>query len=247
MDNFLGTVVFLLPGVLCYFWLQAFGINPVVKHTPAEFTAVAALLWFPVSFVTLLLFNCAIRAIELSAYTTPAEQIWTVNDLSNASGNFGFLASFLAFSILISFCVSVIWAKWGYKGLSSIINKIRKWRGTAPFSKAPSVWEEVFLENKLQYVEIGRIDKKDTDGSIIGRIIKVSRPFEPERNLCIDLIENVSEVVNKHEISVTNIFVDVKTGICIKTFDAPQVYAALEAMKNATSSLVAESALESQL
>jgi len=88
MDNFLGTVVFLLPGFLAYFWLQAFGINPVAKHSTTEFTAVAGLLWLPVSFGTLLLYNLA---IWLSSFISQAKPIWTLLTLKDASNNFIFL------------------------------------------------------------------------------------------------------------------------------------------------------------
>lgn len=60
MDSLLGTIVFILPGFLAYFWLQSFGITPVTKHSSGELTAISALLWLPVSFVTLLIYNLGI-------------------------------------------------------------------------------------------------------------------------------------------------------------------------------------------
>ncbi|WP_269082435.1 hypothetical protein [Aneurinibacillus tyrosinisolvens] len=44
MDAFISTVVFIVSGFLAYFWLQSLGVNPVVKHTVPEFTAISALL-----------------------------------------------------------------------------------------------------------------------------------------------------------------------------------------------------------
>ncbi|AQZ47419.1 hypothetical protein B5S25_13365 [Paenibacillus larvae subsp. pulvifaciens] len=57
MENFISTLVFILPGFLMYFWIQSFGINPVMKHNPGEMGAISALLWFPVSLLTVLTYN----------------------------------------------------------------------------------------------------------------------------------------------------------------------------------------------
>ena len=57
LDSFIGTIVFLLPGFLMYFWIQSFGINPVVKHSATEMGAISALLWLPVSLLTIIIYN----------------------------------------------------------------------------------------------------------------------------------------------------------------------------------------------
>ncbi len=240
MDSFLGTVVFLLPGVLAYFWLQAFGINPVVKHTPGEFTAVSALLWFPVSFGTLLLYN---RAIYAHYYIYGIKQIWTMQDLRDASGSLIFLAVFLGLSLVVSLLVSVILAKWGYKCLSAIINLIRKWRGVAAFSKGTSVWETVFLDNDDQYVEFGRLDIPEK--AIVGRITKASRPFEPERILYLDKMDSVRKVLDGYEIPKTHVFIDTKTGMYIIILDKNSIEGALACVEaNCPSSLEAAVGVE---
>ncbi|MDQ7094221.1 hypothetical protein REC12_11535 [Desulfosporosinus sp. PR] len=222
MDNFLGTLVFLLPGVLAYFWLQAFGINPVVKHTPGEFTAVAALLWLPVSFGTLLLYNWAVVNVH---YFSGVKPIWIIKDLLNASGSLVFLTAFFMLSLVVSFFISAIWAKWGYRILLVLINTIRKWRGVAAFSKGTSVWETVFLNNDDQYIEFGRLDIPEK--AIVGRITKASRPFEPERNLFLDKTANVRKIIDEYEIPITNIFIDTKTGLYIKILDKNSVDGAM--------------------
>jgi len=212
MDNFLGAIVFLLPGVLAYFWLQSFGVNLVVKHSPTEFTAIAGLLWLPVSFGTMILYNLI---IWISHFISEASPIWTMQSLKDASNNFVFLIMFLLLSVLVSFVYSFVWALWGFKIQQKLINWVRGKRGIATLSDSAAVWDEVFLKNELQYVEIGKLDNKDKD-VIIVRIRKVSRPFEPERSFCIDLIEEVTRVISNYEISTINIFVDVKTETALK-------------------------------
>lgn len=214
MDNFLGTLVFLLPGVLAYFWLQAFGINPVQKHSPVEFSAVSALLWLPVSFITLTLYN---YAYNLSLLPTFLSYVGTIDDLKKVSGSFVFLSIFLLISIISSYLLCIIWAKWGYQVHRWLINKVRKWRGLATLSSSPTVWDEAFLNNNAQVVEVGKIDKPES--AIIGCIKKVSRPFETERSLLLDDIEFFSKLVVEHEIPVANVYIDTKSGTYIKVFD----------------------------
>jgi hypothetical protein len=214
MDNLLGTIVFLLPGFLAYFWLQSFGITPVTKHTPAEFTSISALLWLPVSFVTLLIYNLG---IWLSNKMVKLSPIWTVADLNKVAGSFVFLIAFLLLSALVSFLLSWVWARHCQKRLNNLINKIRISRGIAPFSESPSVWDEVFVKYGGKVVEIGKIDKPE--GRLIGCIRKASRPLEPERNLYLDDVQFFTEIVEDYEVPVSNIFFDTKSGSYVKVFD----------------------------
>lgn len=214
MDSFLGTIVFLLPGFLAYFWLQSFGITPVTKHTPAEFTTISALLWLPVFFTTILIYNFV---IWISAKIVTLEPIWNTTDLSKVSGSFVFLAAFLLISAVVSFFLSWAWAKKGQERLQKIINKIRTSRGIAPFSESPSVWDDVFVKYGGKVVEIGKIDKPD--GKLIGCIRKASRPLEPERNLYLDDVQFFTEIVEDYDVPVSNIFFDTKSGSYVKVFD----------------------------
>lgn len=233
MDSFLGTLVFLLPGLMLYFWLQSFGINPVVRHNPAEFTAVAVLLWFPVSLTAILVFNLTVKISTIMSGLNP---IWSTDELKNASGNFLFLIIFLSSSLLISFIFGVIWAKWIHQQLfMKLVNTIRQWRGVAPLSKSSSVWDEVFLNDDELVVEIGKIDKDDI--SYIGEIKKASRTFEPERNILLSEIQFFTDLVERHKIPVKNIFIDNKTGMYVKIFDPEEIKnAQIKDLDNTTSS-----------
>lgn len=213
MDNFIGTLVFLLPGVMAYFWLRAFGINPVTKHNPAEFTAVSALLWMPVSFITLLLYNLVVYSLKVSSLNP----IWTTDDLKIMSGSIVFLSVFLVASLIISFIFSVYWSTLGFNFQQWLTNNIRGIRGIAPFSNTTSVWDEIFLNDDSQVVEIGKIDKPEN--SMIGCIRKASRPFEPERSLYLDEVEYFTKLVKDNGVPVQGIYFDVKCGTYIKVFD----------------------------
>lgn len=212
--DFLGTLVFLLPGVLAYFWLQAFGMNPVAKHSPTEFTAVAGLLWLPVSFVTLVLYNLGIK---LSYYIVQVKPVWTIQGLRDASSSLTFLVVFLLLSAVVSFFLSFVWAKWGFEFHKDLINWVRKKRGAAPFSDTTSVWDEVFGQNEAQVVRIGRLDKQDNI-TVTGEITKASRTFEPER-LCLDKVAFMTELVKKYAVPIDKVYIDVKAGLFIEVYN----------------------------
>ncbi|WCK53853.1 hypothetical protein PP175_21425 [Aneurinibacillus sp. Ricciae_BoGa-3] len=217
MDTFLGTLIFLLPGLMLYFWLQSFGINPVVKHNPTEFTAVTILLWFPVSLTSLLIFNVLLKH-QIIPQTL--KQIWTITQFKSESDNLLFLILFLGISLLVSIIYGTIWALWLNSILLKCVNKIRTWRGIAPLSKTASVWDEVFLNNDAQVIEFGKIDKEN---HMIGEIKKASRPFEPERNLYLEEVEFFTDLVTKYKIPVSNVFYDIKSGTYVKIFDPESI------------------------
>ncbi|MNC31607.1 hypothetical protein D3C75_799340 [compost metagenome] len=231
MENLLGTIVFVLPGFLMYFWLQSFGINPVVKHSPGEFTAIAALLWLPASFATLLLYN---GIVSISRVVSHTDVVWSIQQLKDRSGSLTFLLVFLILSSIVSFMISVIWAKWLHPVQMKVINKIRNWRGAASLSKSPSVWDEVFTNNDAQVVEIGRLDKAGI--TIVGCINKASRTFEPERHLNLDDVDFFTDLVQKHSISVAKVFYDTKSGTYVKIFDPKEIEEAQLKDLNVTSS-----------
>jgi len=229
MENFITTLVFLLPGFMMYFWLQSFGINPVNKHSSIELTAISTLLWLPVSTSTLLIYNII---IHLSKVIIKYPTVWSLKDLQQMSTSIIFLISFLILSVFTSFLLSIIYIKWIYPVQSKIINSIRTRRGIAPFSNSSSVWDEVFLNNDAQVVEIGRIDNEDT--KLIGEIKKVSRTFEPERNLYLENIDFFTKLVVENNISVLNIFYDTKSGTYIKIFNSEAITKAMANQQSET-------------
>lgn len=221
MENFIGSIVFILPGFLMYFWIQSFGVNPVVKHTPGEFTAIAALLWLPTSFVTLLLYNGVIYVLR---FFLNVDVVWSLDALKLKSNDIRFLVLFLILSVVVSFVMSWIWAVKIYPTHLKIINKVRTRRGAADFSKNPSVWDEIFTSSDSQVVEIGKINKEGDP--IVGCIRKASRTFEPERYLSLDDIEYFTKLVKYRRVAVSQILYDTKAGTYIKIFDPDDIITA---------------------
>ncbi|UFJ40123.1 hypothetical protein LOK74_19105 [Brevibacillus humidisoli] len=217
MNYFLGTFVFLLPGLMAYFWLQVFGLTPPVKHTTSEVAGISALLWLPISFTSL----CLLNLWSLMGEYVPllaVKRVWTVDELMQATGDIRYLLLFVAVSAWVSFGLCVVWSTFLASRLEKLINKVRYRRGLADLSSRSTVWDEIFSTQEPQVVEISKLDKPEEKQ--IGSIIHVSRPFEPERVLVLDGIRLWTQVVAKYRPEPEKVFVDIKAGIAIKVFNS---------------------------
>lgn len=205
MENLVSTIIFVLPGFMMYFWVQAMGINPVVKHTTIEFGALSALAWFPVAVTSLGVLNLYRGSIN------------TLDQLKNASTDVSFLVEFLIISVLVSFVLSAIYAKWLYKIQTWAINKIRVSIKKAKLSYSPSVWEEVFLKHEEQVVGIAKLGSTTPD--IIGCAENVSRPFEPKRGFKLIYIEHCTTIVKEYNVPIKSVFTDIDSGVLVFIYD----------------------------
>ncbi|AQR79078.1 hypothetical protein ABNB59_16055 [Paenibacillus larvae] len=216
MENFISTLVFILPGFLMYFWIQSFGINPVIKHNPGEMGAISALLWFPVSILTVLIYN-----LVGMVYRTPI--ILTLYDVKTNAGNIEFLAWFAVISIPVSFSLSYIYVRWLYPLQRKVVNSTRKSIGIASFSEMPAVWDEFFLkvnETKNEGalpVKMFKIDKPEN--TLLGVVKNASRPFETERALILERSEELLESDLTYQYEVIRSYVDIKNGMVVQELD----------------------------
>lgn len=151
------------------------------------------------------------------AFLGQTEFVWSLDVLKGKSNNIIFLVIFLILSVVVSFFMGWVWAKWIQPFQMKLINKVRKQRGVASFSDNSSVWDEVFGKDDEQVVEIGKINKEEDP--IIGSITKASRTFEPERYLNLEDVDFFTDLVKEHKIPVRQILYDAKTGVYIKIFD----------------------------
>lgn len=220
MAEFISTFVFILPGIMAYFWLQLFGLNPSVKHTAPELSGISALLWLPVSFSTLMLLNLY-STVNISNNLT-VDTVWTIEDLNSATSDIKYLMLFLTVSFFVSFFVCWVWGLWGYNLVRIAINKVRKTRKIAALSSSQSVWEEFFIkiedpdkDEKEAVYMIYKIDKPEE--KIIGTMTKVSRPLEIDRSLVLEETEEWKESVENHyDFDVKRVYIDTETGMVVK-------------------------------
>lgn len=230
MSQFMSTFIFILPGIMAYFWLQVFGINPSVKHTAPELSGLAALLWLPVSFTTLLVLN--IWGYFINEGPFDVNVVWTLDELNIAISDINYSFLFLMLSFIVSFLLCWAWGKWGNDILRDIINKVRKSRDVAPLSSTASVWEEFFIKingsdkkndsdknnkGKEAVYLIYKLDKPEE--FIIGSMTKASRPFEIDKAVVLSDVERWKDSLKYYEYEVINAYVDIKSGMVVKELD----------------------------
>jgi len=227
VGEFLSTFVFILPGVMAYFWLQVFGLNPSVKHTAPEFSGIAALLWLPVSFSTLIVLNTWGAFVNINFLHV--NQVWTLEALNKASSDIKYLVLFLFASFIVSFFICWIWCLYVHEFLRNRINHVRKTRKLAPISSSSSVWEEFFIKinendqenssmKKIAVFIVYKIDKPEE--FIAGSMTKASRPLETDKGLVLeDTEEWTNSIKDDFDYNVTRVYIDTKTGMVIKELD----------------------------
>ncbi len=229
LEGFLSTFVFILPGIMAYFWLQVFGLNPTIKHTAPELSGISALLWLPVSFSTLLLLNLWSNINKIDYFIV--DNVKTITDLNKATSDIRYIALFLLVSLVVSYYICWFWCLWGNEFLRSRINNVRKSRGIALLSSSASVWEEFFIkinndnakeekecenvQSKKAVLIVYKIDKPEE--FVAGSMTKASRPFELDKSLVLeDTQEWVDSINNDYDYDVKRVYVDIKSGMVVK-------------------------------
>ncbi|PFF31772.1 hypothetical protein CN335_24310 [Bacillus thuringiensis] len=217
MEQFISIIIFSLPGLLAYFWLQLFGLNPTVKHTPTEMIGLSALLWVPITGLTIISYN-----VFVYIFNIPVMNITSVEDIRILSNQLLFLMFFVFLSTIFSFLIAYVWGRILYKLVLNLVNKVRVQRKTSMLSEDTSVWDSFFFtleqeEEQPMIVEMYKIDKKEE--KIYGAVIRMSRPFETERSLVLDQSKQWEESHKYYQYPVKRSYVDVKSGMVVNELD----------------------------
>jgi hypothetical protein len=225
MDNFISTVIFTLPGLLCYYWLQWLGFTSSQKHTVFEMAGISALLWIPVSGMTLIFYNLNILILNILFIINNNRHfsfITNLNDLKEAFTKFCFILFFCIGSILFSYLFARMWVEYIYSRFLDHINEIRINKlKIGKLSKKPTVWEEIFTVKGPKVVKIVKLDKPEE--FIIGSIRKASRPLEPERHLALDEVDYFTKLIEKYNPTIKHVFIDTKAGIVIHMYNPKSI------------------------
>lgn len=217
MDNLISTIVFILPGFMAYYWIQMFGQTPVVKHSVAEFAAVSALLWVPVTSIS-------VSVLNLFAVLTGGIPTWSISALSADSASVVFAISFTVMNAISSFCFSFVWVRFIQKYVDEAINHVRNTRKLAKLAESTSVWDEFFIrfdEGETEKKQVLVVHKLGDEGNfVVGSMTRASRPFEADRAIVLEAVDKWMESYTKHyDFPVKRVYIDMKSGIVAKELD----------------------------
>lgn len=236
MESVISIVLFSIPGLLVYFWLQFFGVNPTVKHSPTELAAISALFWIPTILLLVvtydlfyLLFDLLFKQIGIDLTSLKLSFIQGLPDIVEMSNNFIFILYFFVLSIVFSFLVAFMWSKFILGSVLKIINRVRKSRELVELENETTVWDAFFLKlnnedseenenSEALVVEVYKLDKPD-EKRIVGSITKMSRPYEVDRALVLENIQNNTESHEYYKYEVKRSYIDIKSGLVISELD----------------------------
>ncbi|MED1659404.1 MULTISPECIES: hypothetical protein [Bacillus] len=173
MENFVAILIFTLPGLLSYFWIQLFGLHPASKHINFEIAAISAILWFPVGMGVLGIYQLTAMIVNANSVNNPWLSVRTLSDVLELSNNLGFLVYFVLFSVIFSFLFSWLVSKFAYKWMIDLVNVVRRGSETAELSGTSTVWNETFLKNDAQLISFRKIVNCDE----MIHVEKMSRPL----------------------------------------------------------------------
>lgn len=231
MDNFLSVIIFVFPGLITFYWIQLFGFTPVTKFQGTEILAIAFLLWIPINFFVVLIYDILSLIFRTSMYPlliiikhnqVPVDipPIIKISDMVSLANNFIFILFYVTLSLLISYQIAKQVNGDLYRKILDKINEIRIKNNKAPFSMNSTVWDEAFAGNDEQIIGILKIGSPDDE--VIGVIKNVSRPLEPEHDIVLQNTFFWESVMNSYNVSVTQKFIDTKAGTLIKIYDLQQ-------------------------
>ncbi|MDI3411674.1 hypothetical protein QKW52_21755 [Bacillus sonorensis] len=227
MENFVTILIFTLPGLLSYFWIQLFGLHPASKHINFEIAAISAILWFPVGMIVLSIYQLTAMIVNTNSVSNPWLSVRTLSDVLELSNNLGFLVYFVLFGVIFSFLFSWFVSRFAYRWMIRLVNVVRRGSGTAELSGTSTVWNETFLKNDAQLVSFRKIDNPDE--VIYGEIKKVSRPVELERNLLLSNTEYWTELLKDNkDVRIPYVFLDTKTGFILSIYNTEDALKAHE-------------------
>lgn len=229
MDSFLSLLIFSLPGLLTYFWIQAFGITPSLKRQTNELLAISALLWVPNVLVIMVLYQVFASLSHLVIFHPSVDipilkinwfEFTKISDFKRLADNYWFLLYFIILSVILSYFFAKVISNKLYKRILEKINKNRENNGLVPYSSKSFVWEETFFQNTVQIVSISSIENPKHE--LFGEIKNLSRSLESEQSIVLKNEYFWKPVFQNYNVSIVETYIDIKTGVIIKIYDYNQ-------------------------
>ncbi|MCU1808170.1 hypothetical protein NVV31_22625 [Cytobacillus firmus] len=223
MNQVISLILFTIPGLLTYFWINLFGVTSTTKQNNKEVSAISILLWIPILCVVLIIYNflaLTTRWKEIHPnYNIPIlKRDWryidSLVDLTALSSNIWFILFYLLLTIIISFYLGKVISKYGYKRIIDKVNDIRRNNNIAPLGLHSTVWDSIFLGNDGQIIEY-----RNQGESIKGHLIKVPRSHEEKKAIGLEAVDHWGRVMEYYDVEIELTYVDTENGIIINVYN----------------------------
>ncbi|KOS60890.1 hypothetical protein FJQ98_20530 [Lysinibacillus agricola] len=225
MKEVITLIIFTVPGLLTYFWINLFGITPTTKRENSEVVAISILLWIPIVSVVLTIYNSLAlmsrwTVIQPNFDFPLLKKDWMYVDnlesLIKLSGSVWFILFYISITIVVSFYLAKFISKNAYKKMLDKINEVREKNNIAPLNVHTTVWDSTFLNNEGQIIEFKKYGEST---SMIGLLIKVPRAHESGKSIVLEAVDHWTKIMEYYDVQIDQTYVDIDNGIVINIYN----------------------------
>lgn len=238
MQEIITLIIFTVPGLITYFWINLFGITPSSKKNNSEVAAISILLWIPIICIVLAIYNLLAFAshyetlhpsFDIPILKKEWSYVYNLSELITMSENLWFILFYTLLTVIVSFWLARFISKDLYKKLMNQVNKVRTNNKIAPLGVHSTVWDSMFLNNEGQVVEYKR---QGQEKSIKGFLIKVPRAHETRHAIVLEAAEHWSNVLEYYDVEIEQTYVDMDNGVIINIYNLERALEAQSAFND---------------
>ncbi|MER2111178.1 MAG: hypothetical protein ABS960_00705 [Solibacillus isronensis] len=232
MKEVIALIIFTVPGLLTYFWINLFGITPTSKRDNSEVVAISILFWIPIVCVVLIFYNILALVshwsvlqpnFDIPIITKEWVFIDNLESLIKLSGSIWFILFYILITIVVSFYLAKFISKFAYKKMIDQVNEVRQKNEIAPLGIHTTVWDSTFLNNNGQIIEFRRYGEEE---SIKGYLRKVPRAHEIGKSIVLEAVEHWTNIIDYYDVEIDQTYVDIDNGIVINIYNSTRAHEA---------------------
>lgn len=213
MESLVPTLLFIIPGLMGYYWIGLFGKTPPQKHSDFEIATLSVLLWVPIMLINIGLIDGGIYLLSRMELMD-ANYILYLEDFISKGTYLPFYAVYMVTSAVSSFVFGLLYCAFLHKVfIFKPTNWVRKKLGLAKRTDSSSVWEDFTAKADAKIFEVGSIN---SDQTIIGSLKFSSKPEDEERCVALIYTEEYTDLVKKGDVRTEMVYIDTKSGTIIK-------------------------------
>lgn len=198
----LDMLLYSVPGLMAYFWLEKFGHAPSRPLSTLEQTALIAVLWLP----TTVMATVILYLLHMKVPSFTSVQYGKTSLL---------LALYLVICAFSSFTIAFMWAWIFHKGYHKFVNFVRKrLLGLSVLAEEPTVWDSFFKGDGSPRVL--RVSNMGSQEYLIGEIANGPRVMSGDTSLILQEQGFWGQVVQKEDVRVDRIFLKTDAGLVIE-------------------------------
>jgi len=221
--SILNTLLYIVPGLMAYFWLEKFGRTPARQLSSLEQTALTAILWFPTMILSVSImhfFGLRIPNFDTVQYGKTAL----------------LMALFLFICAFSSLIIAFLWAWILHRCHHQFVNWIRKrLLHLSELTQEPTVWDAFFKTDGS--ARVLRIKNVGSTECVIGEIANGPRILSGESSLILQQQDYWSRIVNKEDVRVDRVYINTNVGIMIEELSLSHLKEIIEKSEDLRESL----------